>query len=78
VVRFASTIRYSQRTSIPRRPRAFIRQGGVLDALAADQTCARQDGDLEAFAKNAGYKIVGVWKETAITEKSYRMLSYQK
>ncbi|HMH88837.1 MAG TPA: recombinase family protein [Steroidobacteraceae bacterium] len=31
----------------------------------ADQTCARQERDLRAFAKKAGYKIVGVWKETA-------------
>ena len=26
----------------------------------ADQTCARQERDLKAFAKKAGYKIVGV------------------
>jgi putative DNA-invertase from lambdoid prophage Rac len=31
----------------------------------ADQTCARQERDLRAFAKKAGYKIAGVWKETA-------------
>ena len=31
----------------------------------ADQTCTRQERDLRAFAKKAGYKIVGVWKETA-------------
>ena len=31
----------------------------------ADQTCARQERDLRAFAKKAGYKVVGVWKETA-------------
>ncbi len=31
----------------------------------ADQTCARQELDLHAFARKAGYKIVGVWKETA-------------
>ena len=28
----------------------------------ADQTCARQERDLRAFAKKAGYKVVGVWK----------------
>ena len=28
-----------------------------------DQTCARQERDLRAFAKKAGYKIVGVWNE---------------
>ena len=27
--------------------------------------CARQERDLRAFAKKAGYKIVGVWKEIA-------------
>jgi predicted site-specific integrase-resolvase len=31
----------------------------------ADQTCSRQERDLRAFAKKAGYKVVGVWKETA-------------
>ena len=31
----------------------------------ADQTCARQERDLRAFAKKAGYKVVRVWKETA-------------
>ncbi len=31
----------------------------------ADQSCARQERDLRAFAKKAGYKVVGVWKETA-------------
>jgi DNA invertase Pin-like site-specific DNA recombinase len=31
----------------------------------ADQSCARQERDLKAFAKKAGYTIVGVWKETA-------------
>jgi putative DNA-invertase from lambdoid prophage Rac len=31
----------------------------------ADQNCARQERDLRAFAKKAGYKIAGVWKETA-------------
>jgi putative DNA-invertase from lambdoid prophage Rac len=31
----------------------------------ADQNCARQERDLRAFAKKAGYKIAGVWRETA-------------
>ena len=31
----------------------------------ADQTCARQEWDLRAFAKKAGYKVVGVWKGNA-------------
>jgi DNA invertase Pin-like site-specific DNA recombinase len=30
-----------------------------------DQSCARQDRDLGAFAERAGHKIVGVFKETA-------------
>jgi predicted site-specific integrase-resolvase len=37
-----------------------------------DQTCARQERDLRAFAKKAGYKIVGVWKETASGAKDDR------
>jgi hypothetical protein len=38
----------------------------------ADQTCARQERDLRAFAKKAGYKVVGVWKETASGAKDAR------
>jgi len=38
----------------------------------ADQTCARQERDLRTFAKKAGYKIVGVWKETASGAKDDR------
>jgi putative DNA-invertase from lambdoid prophage Rac len=38
----------------------------------ADQTCTRQERDLRAFAKKAGYKIVGVYKETASGAKNDR------
>jgi putative DNA-invertase from lambdoid prophage Rac len=31
----------------------------------SDQSCERQERDLLAYAARAGYKIVGVWKETA-------------
>ena len=31
----------------------------------ADQSCARQERDLAAFAARAGYKVVGTYKETA-------------
>jgi putative DNA-invertase from lambdoid prophage Rac len=31
----------------------------------ADQSCARQERDLTAFAARAGFEIVGVFKETA-------------
>ena len=30
----------------------------------ADQSCERQERDLLAFAKRAGYEVVGVYKET--------------
>jgi putative DNA-invertase from lambdoid prophage Rac len=39
----------------------------------ADQTCTRQERDLRAYAKKAGYKIVGVWKETASGVKNDRL-----
>jgi putative DNA-invertase from lambdoid prophage Rac len=39
---------------------------------SADQTCFRQERDLLAFAKKAGYKVVGVWKETASGAKDER------
>jgi DNA invertase Pin-like site-specific DNA recombinase len=38
----------------------------------ADQTCARQERYLRAFAKKAGYKVVGVWKEIASGAKQER------
>ena len=38
----------------------------------ADQTCARQERNLRLFAKKAGYKIVGVWKQTASGAKDDR------
>jgi len=31
----------------------------------ADQSCARQERDLGAFAERAGYEVVGTYKETA-------------
>jgi putative DNA-invertase from lambdoid prophage Rac len=31
----------------------------------ADQSCARQERDLAAFAERAGYQVVGTYKETA-------------
>lgn len=39
----------------------------------SDQTCARQERDLRAYAKKAGYKIAGVWKETASGSKNDRV-----
>jgi hypothetical protein len=38
----------------------------------ADQTFARQERDLRAFAKKAGYRVVTVWKETASGTKQER------
>jgi DNA invertase Pin-like site-specific DNA recombinase len=38
----------------------------------ADHTCARQERDLRAFAKKAGYKMAGVWKETESGAKDDR------
>ena len=37
-----------------------------------DQCCDRQERDLRAFAKRAGHKIVGVFKETASGAKAER------
>jgi hypothetical protein len=38
-----------------------------------DQTCARQERDLRAFARRAGHHIVGVFKETASGAKNDRV-----
>ena len=37
-----------------------------------DQSCARQERDLKAFARRGGHKIVGVFKETASGAKNDR------
>ena len=31
----------------------------------SDQSCERQERDLKAFAKRAGYKVIAIFKETA-------------
>ena len=38
-----------------------------------DQSCERQERDLRAFARRAGFKIVGVFKETASGAKNDRV-----
>lgn len=38
----------------------------------ADQSCERQERDLRAYAEKAGWKIAGVWKETASGTKDGR------
>lgn len=38
-----------------------------------DQSCSRQERDLRAYVKKAGYKVVGVWKETASGSKNNRI-----
>lgn len=38
----------------------------------ADQTCARQEADLQTFAQRRGYDISGIWKETASGSKDDR------
>ena len=35
-----------------------------------DQSCSRQERDLRAYAKKAGYEVIGVWKETASGSKN--------
>jgi putative DNA-invertase from lambdoid prophage Rac len=56
------------------KPRVQLGQSAALycRVSTADQSCARQERDLKAFAKKAGYKIVGVWKETASGAKDDR------
>ena len=39
----------------------------------ADQSCARQERDLAAFAARAGYEVVGVFKETSSGAKLDRI-----
>lgn len=37
-----------------------------------DQSCDRQERDLRAYARKAGWKLVGVWKETASGSRDNR------
>ena len=37
-----------------------------------DQSCERQERELLAYAKRAGYNVVGVWEETASGGKDSR------
>lgn len=37
-----------------------------------DQSCSRQERDLLEYAQQAGYEVVGVWKETASGSKNNR------
>jgi DNA invertase Pin-like site-specific DNA recombinase len=37
-----------------------------------DQSCERQERDLRAYARKSGWKVVGVWKETASGAKNNR------
>ena len=57
------------------KPRVQLGQSAALycRVSTADQSCARQERDLKAFAKKAGYKIVGVYKETASGAKDNRV-----
>ena len=41
--------------------------------VASARTCERQERDLRAFAKRAGHKIVGVFKETASGARNDRV-----
>jgi putative DNA-invertase from lambdoid prophage Rac len=55
-------------------PRVQLGQSAAIycRVSTADQTCVRQERDLKALAKKAGYKIVGVYKETASGAKDDR------
>jgi len=47
------------------KPAASLRwRAGARPTLAADQSCARQERDLTAFAQRGGYEVVGTFKET--------------
>ena len=48
-----------QGSSLPQRAALYCR------VSTADQSCARQERDLTAFAERAGYEVIGTYKETA-------------
>ena len=58
--RSAGRVQLGQRApSTPQRAALYCR------VSTADQSCARQERDLAAFAERAGYEVVGTYKETA-------------
>jgi hypothetical protein len=65
-----------QKSRLSRQP---LREGSIGQTAAlycrgdGRPDRARQERDLRAFAKKAGYKIVGVWKETASGAKDDRV-----
>jgi DNA invertase Pin-like site-specific DNA recombinase len=76
---FGSTLCHRKAAGIAAFYRAFFArvQLGHTAAIycrvsTADQSCVRQERDLRAFAKKAGYRIAGVWKETASGAKDDR------
>ena len=48
------------------------RCSALLPGINRRPNCAREERDLRAFAKKAGYKVVGVWKEIASGAKHER------
>jgi putative DNA-invertase from lambdoid prophage Rac len=50
---------------LPRRVQLGQRAVLYCRVSTADQSCARQERDLAAFAERAGYEVIGVFKETA-------------
>jgi Resolvase, N terminal domain len=67
--RLFATVRPQQEQEVAGRPAGTV-QLGQRAALycrvsTADQSCARQERDLTAFAERAGYAVVATFKETA-------------
>lgn len=51
----------------------MVQQAAIYCRVSTtDQSCARQERDLKAYARKAGWKIAGVWKETASGAKDNR------
>ena len=57
--RQAGRVQLGQQGQPPQRAALYCR------VSTADQSCARQERDLAAFAGRAGYEVVGTYKETA-------------
>ena len=75
-------MRFKWTNTLPRENALFLGSLGQRVELGAalycrvyqpaTKHCARQERDLRAFAKKAGYKIVGVWKGIASGAKQER------
>jgi putative DNA-invertase from lambdoid prophage Rac len=72
LLRFAPEQEQGFAGRLPRRVQLGQRAALYCRVSTADQSCARQERDLAAFAARAGYEVIGTFKETGSGVKAER------